>query len=208
MTAQTSDRTFVFLAGSTWLDFINTELIEGDAVVDLLGGTGDLVAWVAQANLLDTNRSVAVEAQLIVDAKADEALHQAKSFRRELRTQAERFAAGKSPTQAFINLLNNYLAAGARYPRLQKTHDGFDLSFRLQAPYDAEVLLSLIAESAALFLATGQPERVKCCEDTSCILFFYDTSKNHARRWCSMAACGNRAKAKAHYGRKRHTPNA
>jgi predicted RNA-binding Zn ribbon-like protein len=34
------------------------------------------------------------------------------------------------------------------------------------------------------------------------VLFFYDTTKNHARRWCSMAFCGNRHKVAAHYRRQ------
>jgi predicted RNA-binding Zn ribbon-like protein len=34
-------------------------------------------------------------------------------------------------------------------------------------------------------------------------LQFYDASKNHSRRWCSMNACGNRMKAALHYRRSR-----
>jgi len=26
------------------------------------------------------------------------------------------------------------------------------------------------------------------------VLYFYDTTKNHRRQWCSTAACGNRHK--------------
>jgi len=44
---------------------------------------------------------------------------------------------------------------------------------------------------------------VKACQNPQCVLLFYDTTKNHARRWCSMAACGNRAKVAAHYQRAR-----
>jgi predicted RNA-binding Zn ribbon-like protein len=36
---------------------------------------------------------------------------------------------------------------------------------------------------------------VRKCEGTTCTLWFLDVSKAHARRWCSMAVCGNRAKA-------------
>jgi predicted RNA-binding Zn ribbon-like protein len=34
-----------------------------------------------------------------------------------------------------------------------------------------------------------------------CILFFYDTLRSGRRQWCSMAGCGNRAKARRHYAR-------
>jgi predicted RNA-binding Zn ribbon-like protein len=35
------------------------------------------------------------------------------------------------------------------------------------------------------------------------VLLFYDTTKNHARHWCSMSLCGNRHKVAAHYRRRR-----
>ena len=50
---------------------------------------------------------------------------------------------------------------------------------------------------------TADLSLVKACQNPQCVLFFYDTTKNHARRWCSMAACGNRAKVAAHYQRAR-----
>jgi predicted RNA-binding Zn ribbon-like protein len=60
-----------------------------------------------------------------------------------------------------------------------------------------------LAESAADFLLSAIPSLLKKCENPSCVLHFYDTSKNHARRWCSMSGCGNRMKAAAHYRRQR-----
>jgi predicted RNA-binding Zn ribbon-like protein len=62
-------------------------------------------------------------------------------------------------------------------------------------------LIVPIAEAAADLLCHGDLSLVKKCGNPRCILFFYDTTKNHARRWCSMAGCGNRMKAAAHYRR-------
>lgn len=42
---------------------------------------------------------------------------------------------------------------------------------------------------------------IRACEGTACTLMFLDRTKAHARRWCSMAVCGNRAKAAAHRAR-------
>ena len=39
----------------------------------------------------------------------------------------------------------------------------------------------------------------------TCVLYFYDTSRNGTRRWCSMQGCGGRAKASRHYARTRDT---
>jgi predicted RNA-binding Zn ribbon-like protein len=54
-----------------------------------------------------------------------------------------------------------------------------------------------------LELLSTAPDRIRRCAHESCILHFFDTSRNGTRRWCSMAACGNRAKASRHYARTR-----
>ncbi|HEX8054880.1 MAG TPA: CGNR zinc finger domain-containing protein [Thermoleophilaceae bacterium] len=43
----------------------------------------------------------------------------------------------------------------------------------------------------------GTWERLKVCPDDSCGWAFYDRSRNRSSTWCSMAVCGNRAKARA-----------
>jgi predicted RNA-binding Zn ribbon-like protein len=62
-----------------------------------------------------------------------------------------------------------------------------------------------VAYSAADLLATpDQLARVgQCQDDRGCGWLFLDLTKNHSRRWCAMDDCGNRAKAKRHYERKK-----
>jgi hypothetical protein len=52
-----------------------------------------------------------------------------------------------------------------------------------------------------LELLSTAPDRIRRCAHEACVLHFFDTSRNGTRRWCSMAACGNRAKASRHYAR-------
>ena len=71
----------------------------------------------------------------------------------------------------------------------------------------AEQLFVPLAEAAAELLACGNFDLVRKCEDNKCVLWFYDRTKSHKRRWCSMAICGNRAKVAAHRKRpKRGIP--
>ncbi|MFE6164806.1 CGNR zinc finger domain-containing protein [Streptomyces sp. NPDC056486] len=56
-----------------------------------------------------------------------------------------------------------------------------------------------------LNLLTTAPDRIRGCAHDACVLHFFDTSRNGTRRWCSMAACGNRAKASRHYARSRES---
>lgn len=57
-----------------------------------------------------------------------------------------------------------------------------------------EWLLAAIARSAAELMVEGPAAPIRRCANPSCGLFFYDDSRTHRRRWCSMAACGNRHK--------------
>jgi predicted RNA-binding Zn ribbon-like protein len=52
-------------------------------------------------------------------------------------------------------------------------------------------------------LAKTSPGRLRPCANDECHLFLIDHSKANAARWCSMAACGNRMKARRHYQRSR-----
>lgn len=63
-------------------------------------------------------------------------------------------------------------------------------------------ILGRIARSAADLLTSGELDRVKVCDAHDCGWFFVDVSRNKSRRWCDMAGCGNRDKARRY--RQRH----
>jgi predicted RNA-binding Zn ribbon-like protein len=50
-------------------------------------------------------------------------------------------------------------------------------------------------------LRISSPGRLRPCANTECHLFLIDRSKPNTARWCSMAVCGNRMKARRHYSR-------
>jgi predicted RNA-binding Zn ribbon-like protein len=60
-----------------------------------------------------------------------------------------------------------------------------------------EWLLAAVARSAAEIVAEGASARLRVCANPACALFFYDESRTHRRRWCSMSVCGNRSKVAA-----------
>ncbi|MBA3300598.1 MAG: CGNR zinc finger domain-containing protein [Thermoleophilaceae bacterium] len=63
--------------------------------------------------------------------------------------------------------------------------------------------LGTVMAVVAASIADGTWERLKACPWHSCLWAFYDHSKNRSGTWCSMAECGNRAKAKAYRERQR-----
>lgn len=62
-----------------------------------------------------------------------------------------------------------------------------------------------LAARNLLELLSTDPERIRRCANSECILYFFDTSRGGHRRWCSMAGCGNRLKSRRHYERQRQT---
>ena len=65
-----------------------------------------------------------------------------------------------------------------------------------------ESLLLPIGEEIARFVCNEDFQYVKACEGLTCTLLFVDRTRGCARRWCSMAICGNRAKQVAHRNRQ------
>jgi predicted RNA-binding Zn ribbon-like protein len=63
-------------------------------------------------------------------------------------------------------------------------------------------LLQPIAAAAADLICHQDFRLIRACAGSGCTLLFLDRTKAHARRWCSMAVCGNRAKAAAHRARR------
>ena len=75
------------------------------------------------------------------------------------------------------------------------------LTWALSAPADHELAVRAVLAWDAL--ARNRPGRLRPCANDECRLFLIDRSKANAARWCSMAACGNRMKARRHYQRTR-----
>jgi predicted RNA-binding Zn ribbon-like protein len=63
--------------------------------------------------------------------------------------------------------------------------------------------VAVMAATNLVELLETSPERIRRCDHPNCVLWFFDTTRNGARRWCSMAGCGNRAKAQRHYERSK-----
>ena len=67
-------------------------------------------------------------------------------------------------------------------------------------------VLGPIVRSAIELLTSSDVRRVRVCSGDGCGWLFLDSSRTHRRRWCNMAICGNRAKAKRNRVRSRAGP--
>ena len=197
-----TDIPFLFVGNQVCLDFINTQFVLNGSPVDLLATFSDLVAWLVHLDLLSKEEGKNLERQWGGEKERTQTLEHARAFRFTLREMVARIAAGKSIPQAAIETINEVLRCRIGYPQLTRRKGKFEQGFHIEAQ-DTNQLLGLLAEAASDMLCTCDLSLIKKCQNPACVLFFYDTTKNHARHWCSMAMCGNRTKVAAHYRRRR-----
>jgi predicted RNA-binding Zn ribbon-like protein len=172
-------------------------------MVELLDGFSGLVGWLTKAGLVGQEEAREALKRWDGTPEGDRAVVRAKALRETLKGAVERIVEGERVEPRAVDEINEFLREGGGYPELvRRPNGGFEKRFRREY-LRATQLLAPVAESAADLLAHGDLSLVKRCGNPECVLFFYDATKNHKRRWCSMATCGNRMKARAHYARAR-----
>jgi predicted RNA-binding Zn ribbon-like protein len=183
---------------------VNTEVISHGAPLDRLGVAGDLLRWAAAAGVVDDAAVRRLPAGWSAGREAAGLLRDAKALRMVVRAALTALAAGKALPAETLPALNHALASGPSRLRIEARGRGYATVREPLDPTPAAILAP-IAESAAWLLEHGDAALVRRCENPACIRFFYDTTKNRRRRWCSMDGCGSRAKAAAYYRRRKAT---
>jgi predicted RNA-binding Zn ribbon-like protein len=192
---------FPLVGNLLWLDFVNTEPARGGARVDLLSGLGDLAAWLQAVGGLPGDHALrALRGRGRTDGRS--VLREAHALRAALRAGAERMAEGEPPSEEMVRAVNRVLAWRPAVRELVREGRAWVSRVRPVSTSPRQLLVP-VAESAAWLLEHGDPSLVRRCEGPTCVLHFYDTSRNRSRRWCSMDGCGSRAKAAAYYRRTR-----
>ncbi|MEO5574420.1 MAG: ABATE domain-containing protein [Gammaproteobacteria bacterium] len=193
---------FIFIAENLALDLVNTQLMRDGAPVDILEDYAALVDWLTQAGVLDAAQAKAALKKWGNNAEGKRVYERVRLLRGALRAMAEHIVAEKAVPQSSLNEINEVLRHGTAYVQITRKCGVFEKRLHVDHAEAIQLILP-IAETASDLLCSGDLTLVKKCNNPNCILFFYDTTKNHARRWCSMAGCGNRMKAAAHYRRLR-----
>ena len=201
----------LFVGDAPGLDFLNSIATPVDTLVEWLSSGEDLLAWLEQAKMVPPDvlagfRSTTVPGGL--DAIAAQARALREWFREFVHDHKGRPL--RPNTLAQLVPLNRILERDDQYSQILKRdrHDdsGVRSSLTLQILRrwrSPETLLLPIALAMAELVCDEDFTHVKACEGPTCTLLFLDRTHGHARRWCSMATCGNRAKQAAHRKRGR-----
>lgn len=192
----------IFVGDTAGLDFLNSVATPVDTPVDWISDGEGLLDWLDQARLVPAGvlqgiREKAPTGEL--DKVADQARRLREWFRAFVHRHRGRPLALESVSE--LEPLNSLLARDQRFSRIVLRNDTGPVSLELEEarPWGSpEALLLPIGIALARLVVTEDFANVKACEGPACTLLFADHTRGHARRWCSMAICGNRAKQAAH----------
>jgi len=204
---------FELIGGNVCLDFINTlddrpsaqpqELLKNYYELARFGeDTGILTP--AQLDFFFDN------AHLMPD-EAGDALRRAINLREAMYAIFSALMKKQTAPAVAMDTLNAYIRDAAQHSRLvQNRVQNKDVQREGRCEWRFDDLTSAfgamlwpITRAAADLLASSDLAQVRACSSPTCQWLFLDTSKNHHRRWCNMKVCGNRAKVRKFYAKKK-----
>jgi predicted RNA-binding Zn ribbon-like protein len=201
----------MFIADSRGLDFLNSIATPVDKPVEYIGSGEDFLQWLQEAELVGAEILASLRKRA-APGELDDVAAQARGLREWFRGFVEEYRGKPLPAIALKKLepLNQLLARDEEFGQIvaRDRKQGEDarsgLQWEVQRRWrSTDVLLIPVAKAIADLVCSEDFSDVKGCEGHGCTLFFLDKTRARARRWCSMAICGNRAKQAAHRKRAR-----
>ncbi len=210
----------LFLADALGLDFLNSVATPADTKIEWLATGEGLLAWLEQAKLVPPEIAALMPTRTF-PGELDAVAAQARALREWFRDfilahkgrPLEPLAFDSlSPLNHVLERDESYGAIALRAREERRRNDGNEGGSEHQSEFEfgwhrrwrtPDTLLIPIAQAMAGLICSADFTQIKECEGPACTIIFLDTTKGRARRWCSMSACGNRAKQAAHRARSR-----
>lgn len=201
---ETHAGTLKLIGGRLSLDFANAVgWHASDHPQEWLTSYSDLVAWSQHAGIFtdrEAQRLLKEAARHPVDATA--VLERAIALREAIYRIFSAISHGLLPQAADLDTLNAELSGALARSQIVPTAEGFAWDW-VGAEDTLDRMLWPVVYDAADLLTSEALERVGECAGDGCGWLFLDMSRNRSRRWCAMEDCGNRAKARRFYERRR-----
>jgi predicted RNA-binding Zn ribbon-like protein len=200
----------IFIGDALGLDFLNSIATPVDTAIDWIDDGEGYLSWLEQAHLVPADvlgdmRTRALPGEL------DKVADQARSLREWFRSFVRQHKGRPLTSQALTELepLNRLLARDETFSRIApQTPKAAPFALQTVRRWRTpDALLLPVGEALARLVCDEDFSHVKACEGPACTLLFADHTRGHARRWCSMAICGNRAKQAAHRHRLKAQQN-
>src|SRR5580704_8709638 len=195
---------FELVGGNLCLDFINTLDDRPSAEPkELLTNYYELARFGEDTGILTPEQlDFLYERVHLIPDEAEEAMRRARNLREALYEIFSALMNKQTAPQGAMERLNGNLHNTALHVRLVQRAGSCGWKFDEMTSVLDGVLWPIVRAAADL-LTSSDLALVRACSSPTSQWLFLDTSKNHHRRWCSMEQCGNRAKARKFYSKKK-----
>jgi predicted RNA-binding Zn ribbon-like protein len=187
---------FSLLGGRLALDFANLPSLPAS-------GSSNSLSWEELIGFLQATQIVSPERgeELLALTESDPQsafglLNRAQRLRDSQRRCFDSLAKKQRIPRESVEPVNEILRVTEGHDELVESSRSWRIEY-VARESSLDWLLAAVARSAAELITEGEATRVRLCANPACSLFFYDNSRTHRRRWCSMSLCGNRHKVAA-----------
>jgi predicted RNA-binding Zn ribbon-like protein len=197
---------FPLLGGRLAVDFANLPSLPASGASNSLSWE-ELIGFLRETGIVSSERAEELVALTeSAPQSAFDLLNRAERLRNSLRRCFYALAKKQHVSRESVEPVNEVLRVTEGHDELVEASRTWRIEY-VARESSLDWLLAAVARSAAELITEGDATRVRLCANSVCSLFFYDNSRTHRRRWCSMSLCGNRHKvaafARRHSSRKR-----
>lgn len=191
--------TFRCPGGALCLDFCNSgQNARGSSGTEWIAGFADLIDWLEAAGAITAAHAGGLRRAAAASPRAaaqvwGRAIKLRETLFRVLNAKAERGAIARED----LSYIEAEHARAAPFARLSRAGEGYRWSLDPSAAA-LDAAMQPLVESAVSLLTSAKIERLRRCGNSTCYWLFIDETKNHSRRWCEMASCGNVVKVRRH----------
>src|SRR2546423_1685915 len=191
--------TFRCPGGALCLDFCNSgQNARGPSGAESITGFRDLVDWLEAAEAITRDQAARLRRAQAASPRAavqvwGRAIKLREALFRVLNAKAENGAIARED----LLTIEAEHARAASFARLSWKGDAYRWSLDPSAAA-LDAAMQPLVESAVSLLTSAKLERLRRCGNSTCYWLFIDETKNHSRRWCEMASCGNVVKVRRH----------
>ena len=191
--------TFRCPGGALCLDFCNSgQNARGPSGAEWIAGFPELIDWLEDAEAITRGQAARLRRAAAASPRAatqvwSRAIKLRETLFRALNAKAE----GGAIAREDLATIEAEHARAAPFARLSWTGDAYRWSLDPSAAA-LDAAMQPLVESAVSLLTSAKMERLRRCGNSTCYWLFIDETKNHSRRWCEMASCGNVVKVRRH----------
>ena len=196
--------TFRCPGGALCLDFCNSgQNAREPSGTEWITGFPDLIDWLEVAEAITRDQAARLRRAAAASPRAAaQVWGRAMKFREALFRVLNAKAEGSAIAREDLATIEAEHARAAPFARLSRTGEGYRWSLDPSAAA-LDAAMQPLVESAVSLLTSAKLERLRRCGNSTCYWLFIDETKNHSRRWCEMASCGNIVKVRRHRERAR-----